>query len=466
MPLSTALTLTDDVTIVVPDSINLITPYVLIEQQDWFEDEIKLLRRLLKPGEKVIDIGANYGVYTLSMARTVGPSGVVWAFEPASSTMALLAESVAANAFSQVVLEGSALSSHSGSAQLSLSDQSEMNALVRSDDLAARTETVPLVTLDECMQKYGWRDIAFMKIDAEGEEANILKGGRRFFAELSPLIQYEVKAGNEMHLELITAFEDLGYDSYRLVPGLDLLIPFDATSVPDGYLLNLFCCKYGRADRLAESGFLLTSVAQESVLEPSMLQSRQAAHGWRQTLAQLPYGCELAQQWEQSMAQGGHAELEQALACYAISQDKALSTEQRFEGLDRSFKLFTALCEGQPVSLHRSSLARVARDYGARAVAVIALDQLAQHLVAGTPIHHGEPFLAPSRRFDSIPVGQQGFNWILASVLEALEELAAYSSFYSGQSARQRLEMIRDLGLGNDEMARRLDLLQRRFGVG
>lgn len=66
------LTLIDDVRVVVPDSLDLITPYVLLEQEDWFEDEIKFLRRLLKPGQKVIDIGANYGVYALSMAQGRG----------------------------------------------------------------------------------------------------------------------------------------------------------------------------------------------------------------------------------------------------------------------------------------------------------------------------------------------------------------------------------------------------------
>jgi FkbM family methyltransferase len=466
MSLSTTLTLTDDVRMVVPDSIHLITPYVLMEQRDWFEDEIKFLRRLLQTGQKVIDIGANYGVYTLSMARTVGPSGAVWAFEPASSTMALLAQGVAANGFSQVVLESSALSSSSGSARLSLSDQSEMNALVRSEESAAHSETVPLVTLDECMQKYGWRDIAFMKIDAEGEEANILKGGRRFFAELSPLIQYEVKAGAQLHLELITAFEDLGYDSYRLVPGLDVLIPFDTTSVPDGYLLNLFCCKVDRAEVLADTGFLLTSVAHGPMTAPSAWDPLPDAYDWRQTLVKLPYGTELAALWEQTMAQEAHAELEQALACYAISQDRSLTAEQRFEALDRSFRLLKTLCEGQPVSLRWASLARVAKDYGARAVAVAALDQLAQHLVEGKLINPGEPFLAPNSRFDSISILGQGTNWILASVLEEFEILSHYSSVYTGESARQRLEMIRDLGLGSDEMQRRLNLLHRRFGAG
>ena len=68
--------------VVTPDSVNLITPYVLYEQQDWFEDEIGFLRRLLLPGQQAIDVGANYGVYTLSIAKVIGPTGTVWAFEP------------------------------------------------------------------------------------------------------------------------------------------------------------------------------------------------------------------------------------------------------------------------------------------------------------------------------------------------------------------------------------------------
>src|SRR4029450_8382331 len=42
----TTLAMIDGVRVVVPDSLDLITPYVLREQQDWFEDEIKFLRQL------------------------------------------------------------------------------------------------------------------------------------------------------------------------------------------------------------------------------------------------------------------------------------------------------------------------------------------------------------------------------------------------------------------------------------
>ena len=252
MTRTATLEIAGGVRVVTPDSVTLLTPYVLYEQQDWFEDEIVFLRRLLQPGQRAIDIGANYGVYTLSMAKSVGPTGAVWAFEPASSTAAFLAQGIEANKFTQVTLERSALSRECGTAQLTLNDNSEINALVRAGQSAGASETVRIVTLDDCLQRYGWKDIDFVKIDAEGEEARILEGGRRFFADCSPLILYEVRVDQAFHLELVGRFAALGYESYRLVPGLGLLVPFDAAATPDGYLLNLFCCKQDRAASLAD----------------------------------------------------------------------------------------------------------------------------------------------------------------------------------------------------------------------
>jgi len=459
----------DGVRIVVPDSLNLITPYVLVEQQDWFEDEIKFLRRLLRPGQKVVDIGANYGVYALSMAQTVGPAGCVWAFEPASNTARLLAEGIAVNGFAQIVLERSALSNTSGTAKLSLNENSELNALVHGKPLTSASETVPLVTLDQCMERYGWRDIEFMKIDAEGEEANILKGGERFFAELSPLVQYEIKAGADFHMELVQNFTALGYSSYRLVPGLDLLVPFDAESPPDASLLNLFCCKRDRAERLAGQGFLLDSAADLPITGTErfedILASNRNTYDWLHTVAKLPYGAQLANSWKQTMAEGNSAEVDEALSFYAISQDSSRSSTERYGALEASFCLLKKLCERQPSYLRLASLARVAQDYGARCLAGEALIQLSNDMHQHKQVNPGEPFLAPGERFDSVPPGEAIGNWVLAAVLEEFERLGSYSSFFSGLSARQRLETIRALGFGSAEMDRRLLLLQKRFGL-
>lgn len=471
MSFTTTLVLVDGARVVVPDSLDLITPYVLQEQQDWFEDEIKFLRRLLQPGKKVIDIGANYGVYALSMARTVGPRGCVWAFEPASTTAQLLSEGIAVNGYSQIVLERSALSSSCGTAQLSLNDNSELNALVRDEPSTKASETVPVVTLDECLRRHRWRDIEFMKIDAEGEEANILKGGAQFFSELSPLVQYEIKAGKALHMELVQHFAALGYESYRLVPGLDLLVPFDGESSRDGYLLNLFCCKQDRAERLAREGFLMNSVTRLPAKETASSKdiSEDVANGnaydWRHTIAKLPYGTRLADVWERTMAAGNSAEVDEALSLYALSQDSSRSSAERFGALEASFNLLNKLCKRESSHLRLASLARVARDYGARSLAVGALNRLSEVISQYRRVDVSEPFLPPGERFDSVPPGKGLGNWVLASVLEELERLGAFSSFYTGISARPRLETIRTLGFGSAEMERRLRLLYQRFGL-
>jgi FkbM family methyltransferase len=318
LPRTTTVEIAGGVRIVVPDSLNLITPYVLYEQQDWFEEELNFLRRILRPGQNAIDIGANYGVYALSIANAVGPTGGVWAFEPSSTTASFLAQGIAANSFSHVVLETSAVSSKCGQAQLTLNANSELNALTQERPLTGSFETVDVVSLDECLRRYDWRDIALVKIDAEGEETHIIEGGRDFLAKLSPLILYEVKAGTDLHLELVGKFAEHGYRSFRLVAGLDLLVPFDASSVPDPYLLNLFCCKEDTAAHLAKRGLLLDSSSLGAPAEAQrfelFLREHAGRYGWRQKLVALPYGAALADVWETAQSSDDAAAVNEALA--------------------------------------------------------------------------------------------------------------------------------------------------------
>ena len=468
MPPSITLELVDGVRVVVPDSLSLITAYVLQEQQDWFEDEIKFLRRLIRPGQKAIDIGANCGVYALTMAKLVGPTGRIWAFEPASATADLLAAGMAANNFANLEIIRSAVSNAPGSAQLSINESSELNELVRGTQPGGATEAISCVTLDDSMAQHGWENIDFVKIDAEGEEYNILQAGTRFLATESPLIQYEIKAGNgSLNLGLIERFSALGYQSYRLVPGLDLLVPVDNKEAIDGYLLNLFCCKPDRAARLVAQGFLLEAIDGTSAAHLADPRRTSDTHGWRKALAAMPYGALLAEEWAQQMTRDESHAVEQPLFHYALSRDASLQKAERCAALEASYREFKRMCEAQPVYLRLSSLARVALDYGMRSVGVHALGRLCEQIFQQRQANTSEPFLAPGARFDSLAPGlrQSVPSWILGAALEELERKQAYSSFWTGKAGRRRLEMIRDLGFASDEMQRRLALIQRRFGV-
>jgi FkbM family methyltransferase len=462
------LTLVDGVRIIAPDSLDLITPYVLREQLDFFEDELPFVRQLLQPGDKVIDIGANYGVYTLPMARKVGPSGHVWAFEPASSTAQFLAQGIEANGFGHVTLEQKALSSAPGSAKLALHVHAELRSIVHGAAPPGGSELVQLVTLDDCMDRYRWQEIDLIKIDAEGEEANIVKGGRRFFADLAPLVQYELrKDATDINFAVIGDFAAIGYDSYRLLPGFNILVPFDADSSPDSYLLNLFCCKESRASRLAAQGFLLrradlTETDKSLDVNISRNEAGDTYH-WRRALAHLPYAAPLASVWGIVEAAGESTEVFRALSFYARSRDAALSLADRFRSLEASFMELRALCARDPSRLRLASLARVAHDYGERAMAVNALKQLHESIRVTGIVDPNEPFLAPLERFDSLDPGEVLGSWIIGAILEQLERREWYSTFYAGPGSLQRLESICSLGFSGPDMGRRLELVRLRI---
>jgi FkbM family methyltransferase len=425
-----------DVRVVVLNSLERITPYVLAEQQDWFEDEIRFLRALLRPGDRVIDIGANHGVYALSMARSVGPGGRVWAFEPATDTAATLAAGVRANRFEHVTVDRRAVSAAAGNARLSLHAHAELNALLRDAAPSAASEAVEVTTLDACGADPEWHRVDFLKIDAEGEEGRIVTGGARFLAEQSPLVQFEVKSGERVDLRALDALVALGYSGYRLVPGLDALVPFDPGERVDGYLLNLFACKPDRARALGARSLL---VEREVLGEASRSGARSGAPGRDALIA--------------------------ALDEHARSRDPSLDVASRFCALDASLQRLLALCSRDASRLRLATLARVAREHGARSVAVAGLQQLTQRLAARSPLDTHEPYLSPEPRFDGMEQADDDADRLLAATLEAFERLGSFSSFYSGPRGEPRLALIETLGFGSAEMGRRLELTRRRLAA-
>ncbi|HHQ14902.1 MAG TPA: FkbM family methyltransferase, partial [Chromatiales bacterium] len=421
--------------------------------------EIRFLRRAILPGQRVIDIGANYGTYALSLARTVGPRGRIWAFEPASSTAALLAESIAINDFEHVVLEQSALSAQSGTAKLALHGNAELNALTRSESPAGRTESVQVITLDKYIAARDVAAVDFIKIDAEGQELNILHGGHHFFGTQSPLVQFEIKTDSGPSLELARALTELDYGIYRLAPGPGILIPFELTETIDNYLLNLFACKPERANALAEQGLLVENIPVAGGWDESA--------DWENVLAGLPYGRILADQWRKVPEDDAEREeVEQALALYAVSRNTSLPPAERIAALETGYQELHELTRTAPARLRLASLARMASDYGARKTAVDALRQLCASIAGNRNTDLSEPFLIPEPRYEGLEPGPDLDHWVFIAILEALERLHAFSSYYTGQDARARLELICASGFASAEMHRRLDLVNRRFQPG
>ena len=127
----------------------------------------------LRPGDGVIDIGANVGVVTTRCARCVGPSGHVLAVEPHAATVERLRREVAA--YPWVEVRQLAVGSVCGTAAMTVGADTRTNSLAPANVPRPTTsETVAVATLDALAATV--RRLRGIKIDAQGMECAILRG--------------------------------------------------------------------------------------------------------------------------------------------------------------------------------------------------------------------------------------------------------------------------------------------------
>lgn len=412
-----------EVIIAVPSRIDLLTPYVLLEQENWFEDEIVFLAGCIGEGARVVDIGANYGSYSLSLARAAGPSGRVWSVEPASQTAAYLRKSIEINGFENVTVIQKALSNKAGTARLSVEANSELNSIAQGGSGAS--EEVPLDTLDALAAEHGWTGIDFLKLDAEGEEERILEGATVFLREANPLVMFEIKHGGRLHLQLVEKFRAAGFEPYLLVPGLGLLSPFDVSQAVDLFRLNLFACKPERAAMLERQGVLTRAAAPVPKADP--FDHFRAAH------------------------------------------EKKNAAGVRLAHLKAAYSGLAQLSVSRADAWTLSSCARVARELGLRLRAVELMNEALTLALQDARATLPARYLAPVPAFDAIDPGSRPKEWLEAALLDGLIELSSFSTYYARgthlqQPTLDRLEALKSSGFMRAPMERRRQLL--RVGCG
>lgn len=162
------------------------------------QGERMLVRALLARGScsTFYDVGANQGVFTLIASRFV-PSGNVVAFEPVAGTAAMLERNLRFNGYRGTVIERLALGSAEGLStffECPGGDGSVYSGLrpPASDVPFEPVEVqIPVVTLDSYVDNSGIVP-EFLKIDVEGGELDVLKGGVRLLEESPPLLLAEI----------------------------------------------------------------------------------------------------------------------------------------------------------------------------------------------------------------------------------------------------------------------------------
>ncbi|HEX8654421.1 MAG TPA: FkbM family methyltransferase [Allosphingosinicella sp.] len=158
----------------------------------------QFVARTVRRGGVVVDVGANFGYYSLLLADLVGPEGRVYAVEPAPDTAALLRRSIGLNGFAgrTNVCEVAAGAGDGSAATLFEPAGEPKNAALvaaaPADAAAGRSHQVAVRTLDSLLGDE--RRIDFVKIDAEGGEEAIIAGMDGILSAAPPPMVLEFNA--------------------------------------------------------------------------------------------------------------------------------------------------------------------------------------------------------------------------------------------------------------------------------
>jgi FkbM family methyltransferase len=178
--------------------------------------ETAVVKGWLRPGMTFLDVGANFGYFTLLAASRVGRTGRVLAVEPSPLAGLRLTENVRRNDLSWVQVHQLGLSEASGSLDLYLSPAA-FHSPTMSASSGGEPVSVPVRRLDECLEAWGVESVDLMKMDVEGHEPFVLRGAGtalssgRIRAVLVEFNDHWLREQGSSPDELYRIFREAGY---------------------------------------------------------------------------------------------------------------------------------------------------------------------------------------------------------------------------------------------------------------
>lgn len=156
-------------------------------------DLFRCLRQIVRPGDTVIEVGASVGIFTVLLARWLAPNGRIFAFEPAPMAKAALGDHLNLNHVEGIVtVIPDALSDSAGQARFYVEGTSGQNTLSATHSRLPNAECISVAvnTLDAFCQA---KDVKpnLIKIDVEGFEFHVLRGGLRSLLADAPFVVVE-----------------------------------------------------------------------------------------------------------------------------------------------------------------------------------------------------------------------------------------------------------------------------------
>lgn len=211
-----------------------------IRTKSWWEPELELIDRVVREGDTVFDIGANYGLWAYYLSRAVGRSGKVYSFEPipfTARTFRAIGRALSFMHNTELVNKGCGERAGRVEFTLPLQENGSFSAglvhmVGRRDDRpgkevhAAFDKTTNIecevIALDEFLPNVA--RLSFVKCDIEGADLFAMRGARRLLEKHKPVVVIEITPWFLEGFGLAVSdvygfFEGLGYACYRYDDG-------------------------------------------------------------------------------------------------------------------------------------------------------------------------------------------------------------------------------------------------------
>jgi FkbM family methyltransferase len=194
----------------------------LSEYMDWViyfglsVEERDLLYPLIKKDDVVLDIGTNIGETLLNFAKITGPGGYVYGFEPVKYNYDKCMVNVNLNDFRNLKVFRIALSDRNETLYFEKATNRNSGGIAMKKEAGAEVDSVEALTLDNFVSTHSIENITFIKLDVEGFETNVLRGGSAAIQRFRPVLFVEVDAANlekqnSSSEQLISLIESYGY---------------------------------------------------------------------------------------------------------------------------------------------------------------------------------------------------------------------------------------------------------------
>ena len=182
-----------------------------------WENEIDQLSNYVHPGDSVIDVGGNHGLYAFHLSRLVGSPGHVYSFEPLPPNFQILSHTVRKLKLDNVRLFPAACGEKESQTTFCVPTSHGVPQLGWAHEgTEGQTFKCDVVRLDDLIKER----VTFIKMDIEGAELFALRGARRILQESRPVILLEAENHTDRFgYQQQAIFDHLAQFGYRFLNG-------------------------------------------------------------------------------------------------------------------------------------------------------------------------------------------------------------------------------------------------------